>query len=64
MDEYFSFNSLVVGLPYSSISWQFWMCFVFKFVVVFLLVVQGGKVYLLMLPSWAEVTFFIVILDK
>ena len=34
LDEHFFFNSLVVGLPYSSIFWQFWLFFVFKFVVV------------------------------
>ena len=34
--------------------WQFWFFFVFKFVVV-LLVVRGGKVYLPMPPSWSEV---------
>ena len=39
LDESFFFNSLVVGLPYSSIFWQFWLLFVFKFVVVLLLVV-------------------------
>ena len=33
LGECFYFNSLVVGLPYSSICWQFWLCFVFKFVV-------------------------------
>ena len=57
----FLFNSLVVGLPYSIILWQFWLFFAFKFVVVLLLVVQGGKVYLPMPPSWLEVplTFLI-----
>ena len=34
-----SFNSLVVRLPYSLIFWQFWLFFVFKFVVFLLLVV-------------------------
>ena len=37
--EYFFSNSLVVGFPYTSIFWQFWLFFVLKFVVVFLLVV-------------------------
>ena len=46
LDECFFFNSLVVRLPYSLIFWQFWLFFIFKFVVVLLLVVQGGKVYL------------------
>ena len=46
LDECFFFNSLVVRLPYSSVFWQLWLFFVFKFVVVLLFVVQGGKVYL------------------
>ena len=50
-----SFNSLVVGLPYSSIVCQFWLFFVFKFGVVLLLVVQGGTVCLPMPPSWPRV---------
>ena len=29
MNECFFFNSLVVGLPYSSIFWQFWLFFCF-----------------------------------
>ena len=33
LDECFFFISLDVGLPYSSIFWQFWLFFVFKFVV-------------------------------
>ena len=39
LDECFFFNCLVVRLPYSSIFSQFWLFFVFKFVVVLLLVV-------------------------
>ena len=35
LDECFFFNSLVVGLPYSLV---FWLCFVFKFVVILLVV--------------------------
>ena len=54
LDECFFFNSLVVGLPYSLIFWQFSLFFVFKFVVL-LLVVRGGKVYLPIPPSWPEV---------
>ena len=53
LDECLSFNSLVVGLPYSSIFWQFWLFFVLKFVVL-LLVMRGSKVYLPMPPSWPE----------
>ena len=33
LDECFFFNSLVVRLLYNLISWQFWLFFVFKFVV-------------------------------
>ena len=56
LDECFFFNSLVVGLPYSSILWQFWLFFVFKFVIVLILVVRGYNVYLLTPPSWLEVS--------
>ena len=52
LDECFFFNSLVVGLLYSWIFWHFWLFFVFKFVVVLLLVVRGGTVYLPMPPYW------------
>ena len=44
LGECFFFISLVVGLPYRSIFCQFWLFFVFKFVVVLLLVVRGGTV--------------------
>ena len=53
LDECFFFNSLIVGLAYSF--WQFWLFFVFKFVVVLLLVVREGTVCLPMPPSWPEV---------
>ena len=39
LDESFFFNSLVVRLPHSLIFWKLWLFFVFKFVVVLLLVV-------------------------
>ena len=55
LDECFFFNFLVVGLPYSLIFWQFWLFFVFKFVVL-LLVVRGGTVCLPTPPSWPEVS--------
>ena len=55
LDECFIFNSSVVGLPYSSIFWQFWLFLVFKFVVVLLLVAQRGKVHLPMPTSWLGV---------
>ena len=51
LDEFFFFNSLAVGLPYSLVFWLFWLFFVFKLVVVFLLVVQGNEVYPPMPPS-------------
>ena len=55
LNECVFFNSLVVGLAYSSVFCQFWLFFVFKFVVVLLLVVQGGTVCLPTPPSWPEV---------
>ena len=60
LNECLPFNSLVVGLPHSLIFWQFWLFFVFKFAVVLLLVVWGGKVYLPSPPSWPEVSIFIL----
>ena len=54
LDECFLFDSLVVGLPYSLIFWQLWLFFVFKLVVVLLLVVRGGTVCLPTPPSWPE----------
>ena len=57
LDECFFFNSLVVGLPYSLIFWHLWLFFVFKFVVL-LLVVRGSKVFLPMPPPWLEVPEF------
>ena len=49
--ECFFFNYLVVRLPYGWIFCQFWLFFVFKFVIVLVLVVQGSKVYLPMPPT-------------
>ena len=57
LNECFFFNFLVVGLPYSSILGQFWLFFVFKFVVL-LLVVQGSKVYVSKPPSWPSCIVF------
>ena len=62
LDECFFFNFLVVGLPYSSIFWKFWLFFVFKFVVVLLLVVQGGTVCLPTPPSWPELKSLFLLL--
>ena len=53
----FFFNSLIVGLPYSLIFWQFWLFFVLIFVVVLLLVVWGGKVPPPMAGSLNELMF-------
>ena len=61
--ECFFYNFLVVRLPYSSLFWQFWLFFVFKFVVVLLLVVGGGKVYLPMPPPQPEVSLLYLISD-
>ena len=47
-----SLTPWLLDFPYSSIFCQFWLLFVFKFVVALLLVVRGGKVYLPMPPSW------------
>ena len=54
LDECFFFNSLVVRFPCNTIFCQFWLFFVFKFVVL-LLVVQGSKANLPTPPSWPEV---------
>ena len=60
-DECFFSNSFIVGLPYSLISCQFWVFFVFKFVVVLVLVVWGGTVYLPTPPSWLEVKYWLLL---
>ena len=53
LDECFFFNSLVVRLPYSSIFCQFWLFFVFKFVVVlFWLCEEAECVYLHLHLGW------------
>ena len=62
LDECFFFNFLVVGLPYSSIFWQFWLFFIFKLVAILLLVVWGSKAYLPAPPSWPEVASGIFVL--
>ena len=67
LDECFFFKSLVVRLPYSAIFWPLWLFFLFKLVVILLLVVQGSKAYLPCLhlgylsPSWLEVYMLIVL---
>ena len=59
LDECF-LNSLVVRLPYSLIFCQFWLFFVFKFVL--LLVVRGGTVCLPTSPSWLEVPIWKILM--
>ena len=46
LDECFFFNSLVVRLPYSSIFCQFWLFFVFKWLLSFWLCEEAQCVYL------------------
>ena len=53
--ECFFCNSLVFDFYIVQFSGSSGYFFVFKFVVVLLLIVQGGKVYLPMPPSWPEV---------
>ena len=57
LDECFFLNSLLLWIPYSSIFWQFGCFFGLKFVVVLLLIVQGGKVCLPRASSWPELKF-------
>ena len=60
LDEYFLFKSLVVGLPYSSIFWQFWLYFVLRLVVILLMVVREVKyVYLCLHLDWKS-DFFLI----
>ena len=55
LDDCFFFNSFIVGLPCSLIFWQFWLFFVFKLVIL-LLVVWGSEAFLPTPPSWLEVS--------
>ena len=52
LDECFFFISLVVGLPYSSIFCQFWLFFVFKFLLSFWLCEEAQCVYLCLHLGW------------
>ena len=54
LNKYFFFNCFTVGFPHSLIFWQFELFFVFKFVVVLLMVVGGDKVYVPISPSCPE----------
>ena len=64
LDEWFFVNSLVVGFPDSLIFCQFWLFFVFKFVIGLLLVVGGGSVCLPMPLSWLEVLILVILMSK
>ena len=53
LDECFFFISLVVGLPYSSIFYQFWLFFVFKLLLsLFCLCEEARCVYLCLHLGW------------
>ena len=54
LDQCFFFNSLVVGLQYSLIFWQFWLFFIFKFIVILVLVEWESETHLPTPPSWLE----------
>ena len=57
LGEYLFFNSVVVRLPHSSIFWQFWLLFVFKFVVVLLWLCEEAKsIYLSLHLGWKSST--------
>ena len=64
LNECFFFNSWVVRLPYSLIFCQLWLFFVFKYFVVLLLVVRGGKVYLPTRPSCPEVSIINILNNR
>ena len=58
LDECFFFKSLVVGLPYSLIFCQFWMFFVFKFVVSFFWLCEEAQcVYLRLHLGWKSCSY-------
>ena len=53
LNEYFFINSLVVGLLCSSIFCQFWLFFVFIFLLSFFWLCEGAKhIYLCLLVDW------------
>ena len=53
MDECFFFTSLVVGLPYSSIFFQFWLFFVFKLLLSFFWLCEEAQcIYLRLHLGW------------
>ena len=46
------FNSFVVGFPQSSVFWQFWLFFVFQFVVILWLCKEAQCIYLCLHLGW------------
>ena len=61
LDECFFFSSLVVGLPYSSMFWQFWLFWGFKLVVVLVWLCEEAKPnYLTVLLGWKLLPFFYI----
>ena len=57
LDECFFFNSLVVRLPYSLIFCQFWLFFVFKWLLSFWLCEEAQCVYLRLHLGWTSSSF-------
>ena len=61
LDECFFFNSLVVGLPYSSIFCQFWLFFVFKLLLSFFWLCEEAQcVYLHLHLGWKSLLTFLM----
>ena len=59
LDECFFFNSLVVGLSYSSIFCQFWLFFVFKLLLSFFWLWEEAQcVYLRLHLGWKPTSIF------
>ena len=56
-------SSLTLWLSdlHSLFYWHFWVVFVSKFVVVLLLIVQGGKAYLPIPPTWPELPYCLIL---
>ena len=52
LNEYFFFNSLVVGLPYSSIFWKFWLFFFLNLLLSFWLCEEAKCIYLHLCLGW------------
>ena len=54
LDECFFFNSLVIGLLYSSVFWQFWLffCFLNLLLSFFLLFKEAKCIYLCLHLGW------------